>query len=281
MSLQQRPTWSKKGDFGRVAVLGGSSKTPGAPYLSAVACLRTGVDLVSLIGPKESVEAASIRCPDLLTFPFSGDFSEEHLASILDYLKDFHCLVLGMGLPRSKESFAAVRALVEAYPNPIVLDAEALRAISGQPELLEGKSVLLTPHSEEFHILTGINLSQDVEVRELVIHEAAKKWKVPFLVKGAVDIISDGESSYRNQTGTAAMTKGGTGDVLAGICAGLWVQGLNPVEAALQAAFLNGKIGETLTEQMGVGFLASDMLPQIPYHMRAIYGDLCTRNSGT
>ena len=102
------------------------------------------------------------------------------------------------------------------------------------------------------------------------VKEAAAKHRCVILLKGRVDIISDGKKVALNRTGNSGMTVGGTGDVLAGICAGFMGLGLSPFNAACAAAFVNGTIGDKLLRKMSYGFLASDFVKEIPVQVKRI-----------
>ncbi len=129
---------------------------------------------------------------------------------------------------------------------------------------LEGKPFLLTPHLFEFEVLTGRNLAMysDGE-RAAAVKTASQKLKTTILLKGATDIISDGQRIAFNKTGHSFMTVGGTGDTLAGIAGALMAKGIKPFEAGCAASYINGKAGEIAAKELGVAMTATDVVENI------------------
>ena len=131
--------------------------------------------------------------------------------------------------------------------------------------LIEGKKFLITPHSFEFFILTGRQI-QDLSLEEKMkaVQEEAENFGITILLKGKIDIISNGKEVAINETGSPFMTKGGTGDCLAGICGSLIAQGIEPFTAAQAAAFINGKAGEIAANRLKESVTATDLIEAIP-----------------
>ena len=165
---------------------------------------------------------------------------------VLEWTKRADVVVIGPGLGLERETIEAVREIVLKSDKPLVIDADALKALGGKLDEVSGKPAVLTPHSKEFEILTGITLPPPEDLRsriELVRREAAR-YRMIFLVKGKEDIISDGKLVRVNMTGNALMTVGGTGDTLTGIVAALIALGNSPMKAACAGAFINGLAGD-------------------------------------
>ena len=254
-----------KYDFGSLLVIGGSKVYSGSPAFNALAALRSGVDLVEVCAPKRAADIIAGFSPDLITYPLKGDFiKKEHLKQIYKITKNKTSAVIGGGLGREKETFKAVNEFLSKVDLPCVIDADAIYAISEKIEIIKGKKFILTPHAFELFILTGEKVSQSLKEREKQVKTFARKLKTTILLKGNIDIISDGEQTYLNKTGTPYMTKGGTGDILAGVCGALLARKVKPFEAACCAAYLNGKAGEIAGRKFGEGLLASDLLDEIP-----------------
>jgi NAD(P)H-hydrate epimerase len=124
--------------------------------------------------------------------------------------------------------------------------------------------MVLTPHKAEFKAFFGIDIPKNLNQRIDVVLEASKESEFTILLKGVVDIISDGDSVKLNSTGNPGMTVGGTGDLLAGLVGGLMVQGHEAFEAAYLGSFINGTAGDLAMEDHGYNFIASDILEYIP-----------------
>ncbi len=267
-----------KGNFGNVMVVGGSKLYTGAASLAAVAALRAGADMVTVCAPARAANVASLRLPDLMTLPLKGDnLTTRHINDILDtaHIRKINCFVMGMGLGRHPSTFEAIYKLISKITVPMVLDADALRAIAKKPQVVLGKQVILTPHAGELAILLGqapqrpdsagqAGATGDFEVRMAGAKEAAYKYRAVVLSKGNVDIITDGNTTITNNSGTPFMTKGGFGDTLAGICGALLARGVGMIEAAYAASYINGKAGELAGEKNGEGLVASDIFDAIP-----------------
>ncbi len=267
-----RPTDAHKGNYGSVLVVCGSKLYSGAATFASIGALRAGADLVTLCAPERAANVAANHLFDLMTFPLKGDeISTKNIPDILDcaHLRKVNSAVVGCGLGRKVTTFAAIYKLIEKLNVPMVLDADALRAIAKSPEAISGKQAILTPHLGELAILLGQReISNNFEAKLTACKQAAQKYHAVVLLKGAVDIISDGTSTITSNSGCPFMTKGGTGDILAGICGALLARGVGLFEAAHFGAYINGRAGELAGDKFGEGMVASDMLGYIPRVIR-------------
>lgn len=263
-----RPEWAHKGNYGSVLVVCGSKLYTGAATLAAVSALRGGADLVTVCAPQRAADAAAHFLPALMTFPLKGDaLSGRNVADILDtaHVRRVNSAVIGCGLGRKITTFAAIYKLISKLTIPMVLDADALRAIAQKPDVVFGKQVILTPHAGELAILLGQSqLSADFDARLVAAKQAAHKYHAVVLLKGHIDIVTDGATTITNNTGTPLMTKGGFGDTLAGIVGALLARGVGLLEAAHAGAYINGKAGEMAAARRSEGLVASDIFDYIP-----------------
>lgn len=263
-----RPDWAHKGNYGSVLVVCGSKLYTGAATLAAVSALRGGADLVTVCAPQRAADAASHFLPALMTFPLSGDaLSGRNIADILDtaHVRRVNSAVIGCGLGRKTTTFGAIYKLISNLTIPLVLDADALRSIAERAEIVHGKQVILTPHAGELAILLGqSSISSDFEARLVAAKQAAHKYHAVVLLKGHIDIVTDGATTITNNSGTPFMTKGGFGDTLAGICGALLARGVGLLEAAHAAAYINGRAGELAAVKQGEGLVAADIFEYIP-----------------
>lgn len=266
----KRDPWSHKGDFGYVLIIAGSRKYSGSPVFNAMSALRAGADVVVLRGHPRAMDIVASYAPDIITEPFSGEYNIGVAQEVCDELSKYQSIIIGCGLERSEETFVAIRALIEKCDIPMVLDAEAIRAVAGHVEILKNKKIILTPNSEEFRILSGEEIGTDENERKEKVQMLAKKLCVTLLLKGHIDIVSNGESIFVNTTGSACMTKGGFGDVLAGITGALLARGGDAFNVACVAAYINGRAGELASEKFGEGVLASDSFEYIPVAIKAV-----------
>jgi NAD(P)H-hydrate epimerase len=183
----------------------------------------------------------------------------EDLRQILELAPKADAVAIGPGLGDADGTLEAIREVVRGLHLPMVLDADAIKAVAGEPKCLVGKKAVLTPHSREFQVLTGKALPEAPEDRAPIVQDAAKVLGATILLKGAVDIVTDGTRLKFNYTGNPGMTTGGTGDVLCGLTAGLIAKGMMPYDAARLAAFTNGAAGDLAFEEKSYGLTSVDV----------------------
>ncbi|MBR9699736.1 NAD(P)H-hydrate dehydratase [Candidatus Woesearchaeota archaeon] len=247
--LPKRKSSSKKGDSGRVLIIGGSKEYIGAVALAGLAALRSGVDWVTIAAPEKVGWAVNALSPDLVVKKLKGNyFSVSHAKELLKMEKRYNTVLIGNGISLKAASF--VKKFVKNSKKPLVIDADALKVIS----LTDVNNSILTPHKKEMEILLK-NTRMDLKkaIRKNVI-----------VKKGKIDEIITRNKTYYNKTGNAGMTKAGTGDVLAGLAAGFYAQTKDNIQAAKLAAYYNGLIGDILLKKhKGYSYLASDMVTEI------------------
>lgn len=262
-----RPAESHKGDFGRLLVIGGSETFSGAPSLVAEAALRTGVDLAYVAAPEKTAYAISSMSPDLITIKLEGNhLNPDNLPTLKTYIELSSATVLGPGLGLHPETRRAVKAVVEAVESsgkPLLLDADGLKAFAQFKRKLK-VPLVLTPHAVEYAILTGRKPPEALSEKASDVQRTARKLSAVILLKGPVDIISDGKRVKLNFTGNPGMTVGGTGDVLSGVAGAFLAQQVNAFEAAVAGAFVNGAAGDFVFEEKGAHMVASDLIDWIP-----------------
>ncbi|RFA95966.1 NAD(P)H-hydrate dehydratase [Pyrobaculum aerophilum] len=259
---------SKKGDHGRVLVIGGSLEYSGAPVYVALAALRAGVDLAVIAAPEPAAYAAKAISPDIIAIPLEGPrLSTKHVDKLASLAERFNVVAMGPGLGVEEETQEAVRELFRrlAGKRAMVIDADALKALRG---VRASGAVVYTPHAGEFKALTGAEPPQSLSERMAVVREQAAALGGVILLKGRYDVISDGVRVKVNMTGTPAMTVGGTGDVLTGLVAAFLTKTSDPLEAAAVAAFVNGLAGEDAAAELGFHITASDLIERLPRVIR-------------
>ena len=269
---KERPRDSKKYDFGLLIVIGGSDFYSGSPALSAMAAFKTGVDMVRIIAPKRAADIIASFSPNLAAYPLEGKWLErKHLATLISMTESAKAVsrgnmavVIGGGIGRSEETKKAIFEYLKQVQVPVVIDADAIHALGKKSEIVSGKNFLITPHTYEFFILTGKEVYKLPEEEKIkLVYQEAARLQTTILLKGAIDIISDGKEVALNRTGTPYMTVGGTGDTLAGIAGALLARGLSPFEAVQAAAYINGLAGELAGKKLGESLTATDLIDEI------------------
>jgi len=262
---KKRDPWSHKYDFGHLLVIGGSKQYSGSPTLNALAALRAGVDLVTIASPERAADIIASFLPDLIAYPLKGDYlNKTHLDELFKLTQNKTAVVVGSGLCREKEIIEAVIEYLKNVKIPCVIDADAIHAVSIDKKILENKNFVLTPHTHEFFILSGIKVSADLKERIEAVKKFASELKTTILLKGHVDVISDGKNFALNRTGSSYMTKGGMGDTLAGICGALLARGNDTFTSACASAYINGLAGQIATKNLGESVTATDLINTIP-----------------
>lgn len=278
-----RPPKSHKGDFGRLLIIGGSETFSGAPALVARAALRTGVDLAYVAAPVETAHAISSMSPNLITIKLEGEhLNPSNVPLLKTYIETANAVVLGPGAglhTETREFVKAIIKVVESAGKPLLLDADGLKAFAEFKKPLN-VPLVLTPHAGEYAILAGKKLPENINERISEVQRTAAELAAVILLKGPVDIVSDGEGFKLNFTGNPGMTVGGTGDVLSGIVGAFLAQQIDPFEAAVAGAFVNGAAGDFVFEEKGYHIVSTDLLDWIPYVLNDPMSHLKVRKPG-
>lgn len=296
--LPERPADGHKGTFGTVTVLAGSLQFSGAALLSASAAYRIGTGLVQIAAPAPLYPALAGQLPEAIWAPMpheNGALAESAVAELAKSLGKSDVLLFGPGFGLAETTAKLVRRMVEdagagtqtkgraaigflpsssEQPKalqlpPLVIDADGLKLLSrveGWHTLLP-KPAVLTPHPGEMAILTGLSVEEINANRLDTARRFARQWQHVLVLKGANTVIAapDGRVGV-SAVATSALAHAGTGDVLAGIIAGLRAQGMAAFDAAQVGVWLHGQCGVLAAEQVGheASVLASDLLAALP-----------------
>ena len=267
--IPSRKSNSRKGDNGKVLVVGGSYMYHGAPVLSSLAALRSGSDLVYTAVPKVNVQSTRSLSSDFIIIPMADSkLTRGTVNKLLGQApQDLDSATIGMGL--AVQDVEALKLLIKSLLNRDVrLSLDASSLVKEILPLIANKNVVVTPHAGEFKRLFGEVPSENKVKRIQTVEKYAKKNSITILLKGQTDIISNGTKTYTNVKNTPGMTVGGTGDVLSGITAGFLSRNRNALESASAAAFVNGLSGKITQKQFGLHLTASDLIENLPYVLK-------------
>jgi ADP-dependent NAD(P)H-hydrate dehydratase / NAD(P)H-hydrate epimerase len=258
--LEPRAKGANKGSFGHVLVVGGSCGKTGAPAMAAMAALRAGAGLVTVASAAENLHVIAGHAPEIMTMPLAGNLGE--IAAGKDVL------AVGPGLGTSAENGAMVRNAFAESTLPMVVDADGLNALAGAKWTgAAGKPRVLTPHPGEMSRLCGKSIAEIQEDRVTIARAFAVEKQVCLVLKGQRTLIAfpDGRV-WINPTGSPAMAKGGAGDILTGLIAGMLAQFPTLADQAIAAAvYVHGLAGELGAAQMGEkSLIATDLLRYLP-----------------
>ncbi|WP_308388710.1 NAD(P)H-hydrate dehydratase [Acidithiobacillus sp. AMEEHan] len=257
-ALPKRPLAAHKGNFGHVYVLGGSMEMGGALSLAALAAYRAGAGLVTGIGHPQSQAYFAAHLPEATWMDWPP-----RLASSLP---DDGVLALGPGLGQGLAAHDLVREAA-ALPQRRVWDADALNILArfGPGILQGGGERICTPHPGEAARLLHSTAATVQADREAAIAALVRRYGGVWVLKGEGTLVSDGSLLGRCPWGNPGMATGGSGDVLTGLIAGLWAQGLRALEAASLAVCIHARAGDLAADELGeASLLARDILAQIP-----------------
>ena len=264
--LPDRDDFAHKGDFGKILLLCGSRGYTGAAALAAMGALRSGAGLVFLGVPESIYAIEAVKLTESIVFPLpdeNGMLSGAAVPQILERLPRMDAVLIGPGLGQSAGTLAAVKAVLERFDGPVVVDADGINILAAHKDILRGRAVstILTPHDGEFARLGGV-VGND---RAAAAENMARQLGCIMLLKGHETVITDGVETYINHTGNPGMAVGGSGDVLAGILVSLLGQGIAPLDAAACGAWLHGAAGDLCAARMGqYGMLPGDMVSALP-----------------
>lgn len=272
-ALPARPADGHKGTFGKVCLLGGSVGYTGAPVLCAGAAVRSGCGLVYLGVPECVWQIAAAKCLCAMPFPLPEKDGALALSGEADFRRRAEgcdAVAIGCGMGRSADSDALTRRLL-TLPQPLVLDADGINALSGHIDTLScrrGLTTVLTPHDGELARIGGDMTAP----RESSAAAFAARHGVCLVRKGHRTVIAapDGRLAV-NTTGSDGMAKGGSGDVLTGLLTGLLAQGVEPFAACCCAVWLHGRVGDLAAEEKGHrGMTPADMIEKLPYALKEV-----------
>lgn len=271
--LPRRRAETHKGDYGKLLIVGGSVPYSGAPCLCAAAAVRSGAGLVSLGVPEPLWPVAAAKCMEAMPFPLAADeagrLSAGAAKPVLDKAQDMDVVAAGPGLGRGEGVMAVTRALLEAWQKPLVLDADALWAVSAMPEVLDGTKaqVVVTPHEGEFARLWP-ERSGD-RLRDARLYAVAHRCTL--VLKGHRTLVAFPDGTvYRIEAGNPGMATGGSGDVLTGVIAALLGQ-LPFEKAVVTGCWLHGRAGDLAAARLGeYALAASDIIESLPQAEREI-----------
>lgn len=273
--LPRRARASSKHDYGRLLIVGGSVGYSGAPTLASRAAVRGGAGLVHLAVPRDIYLVAAMKNDEAMTMPVdcdeNGVISAGAIPALMDILPRCDVLAMGPGLGRSRGVAELVRTLALECEAQVVLDADALWALSQlEPDFLSrlGKPAVLTPHEGEFVRHLGGELAPS---REAAAERYAREHGCIMVLKGANTVVAfpDGKF-YVNRSGNPGLARGGSGDALTGIMGALLCQ--FPADKAVPlAVYLHGLAGDIAAGEKGeYGMTITDVIDALPQAMKLI-----------
>lgn len=273
----RRKAGANKGNFGHVLIVAGSLGKTGAAVMAGTAALKSGAGLATVATPDICLPIISSQVPEIMTAPLpataAGTISLRSLqdSRFTDLLRGKNVLALGPGLTTESETAEFVRTVVRDVSTPLVLDADGLNAFDehdGELAAHRATQIAITPHPGEMARLANISTQNVQADRIRVAEKAANDFNATVVLKGHETVIAapDGRT-WINSTGNPGMAKGGSGDVLTGMAAGILAQYASTdwSKAVCLAVYLHGLAGDLAAEQRGeISLMATDIIHAIP-----------------
>ena len=269
--LMDRKKTSRKGENGHALVIGGSDEFVGAVVLAGLAALRAGCDMATVAAPEKVAWAVHQYTPDLMTYKVKGtSFNIKNAKEMVKYADKFDAVLIGNGVTRKADKFC--QYFVHKSQKLKVIDSDALKSLSFK----DFNNSVITPNEKELEMML-VNSNKEFLLPKLREANAKEKAEIlqgnlryflqnnnVLLVKGPTDLIISSNKIGYNRTGNQGMTKGGTGDILAGLAVGFLAKSKDLFKSATAASFINGLTGDLLLrKKKGYTFLASDILEDL------------------
>jgi ADP-dependent NAD(P)H-hydrate dehydratase len=282
---------------GHVLILGGSREMPGAVILAATAALRAGAGKLTIATGNSVAQLVALAIPESRVLGLAenegGGFTVEAVAALDPLADKISAILIGPGMQDEAATARLVHALLPHLAGSdvrVLLDAEAMGALlhppKGDAPFRFEVPVLLTPHAGEMAHLTGIDKDEIGKDTDRHASEAAQRWNAVVALKGARTVIAapSGER-WQHEGGNVGLATSGSGDVLAGIIAGLAARGADLTQAVSWGVALHARAGERLAERLGrLGYLARELCDEVPFLLEQAAGDnadAATRPSGS
>ena len=256
-------------------IIAGSPSMLGAAALTGLAAMRSGAGLVSIGVPRSLINVLQKKISNVIMavpLPESSDsllkLSDFKTIRRLIERYRYTAIAIGPGLSHEPASVKSILTIIKNCPLPIVIDADALTALTGHLPLIEkkGTAKILTPHPGEMARLIGQSKNKVEANRQRVAEQFVRKYPCTLLLKGHRTIVAEREKkTYLNKTGNVGMATAGSGDVLTGMIGAFLAQGIPAYEAAQIGAYLHGKAGDMSAKKFGkASLIASDLIDYIP-----------------
>ena len=264
--LPKRQDNSNKGSFGKALVITGSDTFFGAAHLSVEAALRSGVGYVTFLGSGSACDSLIQKFPEAIYKRLEiGELTDQSLSDVISLARRHDAILIGSGSTVTPGLLKIIESLLSEEVT-LILDADAINALAIDAEygreVLRGAraTVILTPHPLELSRISGIPVREIQADRFNVAKHFAKENNCILILKGAATVVTNGSRTYINSSGSSALAKAGSGDVLAGFLSGVTASVVDPLDAAALSVYLHGVAADSLSEELSeYGVTPSDL----------------------
>jgi NAD(P)H-hydrate epimerase len=247
-----------KGTFGSVLVIAGSSSMRGAAAFAVQGALRTGAGLVRLVSVEKCIDSVAVHAPEATYIETECDdygymLFDSSKDTILDAMKKSQAVVIGPGIGVTNDTKEIVRLVVQNAEIPVIVDADGINCIADDIEILMNRKsgLVITPHPGEMARLLQCDTKMINENRVTVAEKYAEKYGITVVLKGAGTLVADSNHTAANHTGNPGMSRGGSGDILAGMIGSIAAQGYSLFDAACAGVYIHGLAGDAAAQKLG------------------------------
>ena len=278
--LTSRKPWAHKGTFGKLVCVCGCRRYIGAAGISATAAMRMGVGLVEVCSTGKVIDSLAANLYECTFNEMKADadgyMTSDNVPAILDSLADAKALLLGCGLGHTPETEKLVAELIEKSPVPVILDADGINSLVPNIDVLSKKqsTVILTPHPGELARLCGVSQEEVLADRLKYTYDLSKKYGITVVAKSSETIVCCADRTEVITAGSTALSKGGSGDMLAGLIASLTAQTKrSSLINCILACMVMGRASEVLsTKRSERGIRTRDLLAYLPFFLKHLEG---------
>ncbi len=274
----KREKEAQKGDFGRLLCLTGSRNMPGACMLSTEAALRCGTGLVTVATVPENSMRLTAAVPEAMWLSLQTDadgffLNEENHTALLSLIKQAGAILIGCGMGVTGNTRELTKWVLKTACCPVIVDADGLNCIAGCIESVrrEETNWILTPHPGEMARLAGCTIAEVQMNRADAAQDFVRRIPATLALKGAGTLVAQGKRMAINSTGNPGMSRGGSGDVLAGMIASFAAQGIPAWDAVCAGVYLHGAAGDLAAQRFSEqAMLPRDILGCLPELFRRL-----------
>lgn len=275
--LPKRPEESNKATFGRVLNIAGSTRYIGAAFLSSISSLKVGAGYITLACPKEIIPIIAQMSPELtflgLNTTIDGVISSNNQ---IEDLYNYNVVSVGCGITTSDETRKFIFNILNSLnkTQKVVIDADGINVLSNHKGEISLKNTIITPHPKELSRLLNVTVEEINENREKYARITSQTFECITVLKGHNSIVTNGDKIFINKSGSSALAKAGTGDVLTGIISGLLAQKLSPLDAAILGTYLHGLSGDIASNDLTkYSVMATDVIKYLPLALKEILSE--------
>ncbi|MBQ9245753.1 NAD(P)H-hydrate dehydratase [bacterium] len=275
--LPRRTEDSNKSTFGRILNIAGSKNYIGAAYLSTMAALKVGAGLVTLACPDYIVPIIAAKAPEP-TYIYLKTNSEGAISADnnIKELQNYNVISIGCGISTHDDTKHFMFGLLNklSIAQKVVIDADGINILANHKGEVSLKNTIITPHPMELSRLLNVSVDEIINNREKYARITSQTYECITVLKGHKTLVTDGQKIYINKSGSSALAKAGTGDVLTGIIAGLLAQRANTLEAAIMGTYLHGLSGDIAANDLTkYAVMASDIITYLPFAISEVMSE--------